>query len=194
MSDVLGPDAGDRDDRELCRLDYLAGVKPRQLAERYDVPIRRVRSWITAGKWKDQRGQVRATVDAELPGAVAEGKLDAAREHAGRHLSVWDSILDRARELLAETEYVVGGMSGAIVLDEHGQPLKRRIVRTAGHLRDLSAAIKAATEGQRLALGLPDPKPVDPSNHANGAPAGVIEIPAMDAPPVPPDEPEDVEP
>lgn len=126
-----------------------------------------------------------------MPAIVAAAVVDAIGQMVESHLAIWQRVIDRAGELFDDVEAVRDPETGEPCFHraDGGKlvPVVTRIVQKPGHLKDLAAAIKLAVEGQRQARGLADPK----SDAAGAAgksdtPAGVIELPELAPPPVPP--------
>jgi hypothetical protein len=164
---------------------FLSSVGPAALGREYGIPAATIRSKASRDKWGVDRVAVATEVQRSLVERIADATLETLVGITQAHHDIWQRIIDRAGEMLTDSEVVENPFTGEACFDDDGKPVLRRIVQKPNHLRDLTAAIKAATEGQRLARGMPDPKEGS-VNNANPTASGVIELPTLDPPPEPP--------
>lgn len=178
--------AGKKPNWPAIESDYLAGLKPRELSRKYGVPAKTISNRASADGWGKAREEIREEIGTILPkSGKVEALADQAAEILARQLrdleEVWGVIMGEVRDLQTTRFREVGTPAGPT------QVALTPIDKLAG-LKQAAGSLKDVQAGMRKALGLDD-KPDDPKK---GQPAdgehGVIEIPAMDEPPQPPED------
>lgn len=145
--------------------DYLAGLSLRDICAKYSVAKSTVSRWASAGNWQARRAQVDAFVHKELPIAAAGARLSEAEAAVREHLSL-------ARRLAVLCEATLTHLANQDY---------ENAAKLAKSLRDVSPAVKISVDLQRTSLRIDKE---DPS--ASKEDRGVIELPVLEAPPLPP--------
>jgi hypothetical protein len=145
------------------------------LVEKHGVNDATLKSRIHRGKWREERDQVATTVQQKLPEKIAEVILEEAGELTRRHFHLWQAMLQKAEAMLGGTRRIV---------DKEGGVFEVPAIDSPKDLKEWAGAVKAATEGQRLARGLTAPKeggkPDEPSGNASGEPLDLAALEALD--------------
>ena len=181
---------------EAIKAEYLrGGTSYRKLADKYGVSSRTIERRAKAESWGDACRQVVGKVSAELPGKVADVILSEVEEITRKHFELWGKGLARA-ELMLDAYRVDVDKSDP----QNPKNVLKAIVETAKDLKEWASAVKAVTEGQRLAVGIPDPNKAakaDPNaaqdDDEEGIKHGVLILPMKDELPEPPADPNDQE-
>lgn len=138
-------------DWAAIRAEYLAGIKPRELAAKYGVNDATLRSRASREKWGVEREDVEARVQQNVPDRVVAAILDDIERITHAHLDDLEAARAQARAILPQA------------MDPQS-------------LKDWAAAYKSILGCQRLALGL-DGKPKDAPPDESARPA-VVAVPA----------------
>lgn len=169
-----------------------------KLALAWDVSAESIARHGTRGAWRDKRARWREERDLEQRVLASEAPEPAHTsgevgetldEMCKRHHRLFEQALVRAIAMLTDVTVVRDDDGKPLIhTDEHGREhiIVERVVSRPKDVRDIMSAIKDGVAGQRQARGMADPKPGEQQEDATTTKRGVIELPALDPPPVPP--------
>lgn len=172
--------AAKKPDWAAIQADYIAGIKPKELSQKYGIAPKTISNRASADGWGEAREELREELGNILPKTDKLSALvDQAAEIFARQLrdleELWTGIMDEARAVKAATYREVGTPAGPTSVAV--SPMDR-----LNGLKQAATSLKETQVAMRRALGLEDKE--KPAGAGAGGDeteeTGVIVMPPLD--------------